>query len=509
MLSSSVSSLRRLITGESMQYRTLGATLLQISAVGFGTCQLRMVAQQQAIDTLKRGFKLGVNFVHTAPDYEGAEDLVAQAVAESGRRIMVFSQGYGNRAHFEWLFEMACLRAGKRKLDVFGIACVEDRESLGENVWGEGGIVEFLLEKKREGRLRAIFAESHGTPDYIAKLIRSGVFDAVLLAYNSLGFHALSYYPEPPATFEDIGRNKLEIFPLARAHKVSLLLMKSLGGGLLCAGKAFVPHTRFSNEREPLSAGAVLRYLLRDEDVTAVVPGTASVEEAEENARAGFRSPHSASNTGDPAGTPEQVVMASQEMLGTLCTRCGYCDTLCSRQLPVSWLFRDAYVATIRAETFETLDRLQYFHLYQQPSAPCSTCPDMSCACPHGLDIPGQLDRVHEVMLGLRERGLLPLTPQQSASLAPTGPWRVRRIQDEVPLVLAPGARATCRLWWENAGDRTWVATRPLAGQPGLRLEVRYAGQSSSSHSGTMLNPRRVPTSHLTSWRRRPRPNKF
>ena len=34
-----------------------------------------------AIDTLLSGFDLGVNLVHTAPDYEGAEDLVAEAVA--------------------------------------------------------------------------------------------------------------------------------------------------------------------------------------------------------------------------------------------------------------------------------------------------------------------------------------------------------------------------------------------------------------------------------------------
>jgi aryl-alcohol dehydrogenase-like predicted oxidoreductase len=130
-----------------MRYRALGGSGLQISTVGFGTCQLRMIPHQQAIDTLKRGFDLGVNFVHTAPDYEGAEDLVAQAIEESGRDVLVFTQGYGELSHFEWLFEMACLRAKKKTLDVFGIACVEDRESLNENVWGKGGMIEFLLQK--------------------------------------------------------------------------------------------------------------------------------------------------------------------------------------------------------------------------------------------------------------------------------------------------------------------------------------------------------------------------
>jgi aryl-alcohol dehydrogenase-like predicted oxidoreductase len=122
-----------------MQYNRIGKTDLQVSAVGFGTCQLRLVPEQQAIDTLKRGFELGVNWVHTAPDYEGADDLVARAIAESGHDVMAFSQGYGDMAHFEYLFESTCRKFQKTHLEMFGIACIEDREVLGEQVWGAGG----------------------------------------------------------------------------------------------------------------------------------------------------------------------------------------------------------------------------------------------------------------------------------------------------------------------------------------------------------------------------------
>ena len=84
-----------------MQYNRVGKTEFRISAVGFGTCQLRLVPERQAIDTLQRGFELGVNWVHTAPDYEGADDLIAKAIAESGHDVMTFSQGYGDMAHFD------------------------------------------------------------------------------------------------------------------------------------------------------------------------------------------------------------------------------------------------------------------------------------------------------------------------------------------------------------------------------------------------------------------------
>ena len=49
-----------------MNYRRLGRTNLKVSVVGFGTCQLRLVPDRQAIATLLRGFELGVNLVHQA-----------------------------------------------------------------------------------------------------------------------------------------------------------------------------------------------------------------------------------------------------------------------------------------------------------------------------------------------------------------------------------------------------------------------------------------------------------
>src|SRR5438132_8305949 len=124
-----------------MNYRRLGRTNLQVSVVGFGTCQLRLVPERQAIETLLRGFELGVNLVHTAPDYEGADDLIARAVRESGREVIVCSQGYGPMGQFERFFEDTCAKLGKHRLELFGIACIEERDWLGEDVWGAGGMV--------------------------------------------------------------------------------------------------------------------------------------------------------------------------------------------------------------------------------------------------------------------------------------------------------------------------------------------------------------------------------
>lgn len=449
-----------------MTYRRLGQTDLQVSAVGFGTCQLRLKSEQQAIDTLKRGFELGVNIVHTAPDYEGTDDLVAEAVKQSGRDVIVASQGYGNLAHFEYLFEEQCRKVGKQRLELFGIAAVEDRIMLGENVYGPGGMVEFIKKKKAEGRIGATFCTTHGTPEDIAGLITGGHFDAIMLAYNRLGFHLLSYYPQPPIQRENIARNGAELFPLAVRHGVGLMVMKPLAGGLLCRGKAFPPREG-GDVPPPMRAADLLRDILQRPEVSCVLPGTASIAEAEENASAGH------APTEPQPGRREEITYVVETMPATICSRCGVCDELCSQKLPVSWLFRDSYISHYPSETFETLDQLQYFHLHPRETATCIDCPAVTCACPQGIAIPSSLIRVHGRMVNLRATGMLPITPaQQHADGPPPAPFFCRVISRMFPPIVAAGESIDGALWVQNEGPVTWRKPRPPSDGCTLALYV-------------------------------------
>src|SRR5262249_40680259 len=231
------------------------------------------------------------NLIHTAPDYEGADDLIARAVKETSREVIVCSQGYGSMDQFELLFEQTCAKLGKERLELFGIACIEDREWFGENVWGTGGMVEFLLRKKAEGRLGGLFCTTHRPPEGIKKLIEAGVFDALMIPYNVLGFHLMSEccppLSEDPAAdpcdltglrrrrdegFADLPGNKTEVFPLARERDVGLMIMKPLAGGLLCDGKAFPPRVPLHPQIGRITAGEALRLILRSPEVACVVP---------------------------------------------------------------------------------------------------------------------------------------------------------------------------------------------------------------------------------------------
>jgi predicted aldo/keto reductase-like oxidoreductase len=437
-----------------MQYRRLGRTGLHVSAVGFGTCQLRMVPERQAVETLVRGFELGVNVVHTAPDYEGAEALVARAIRESGREIIVLSQAYdiqykshGHVDHFERLFESTCETLGSERLELFGIACIDDREAYQENVWGGGGMIEFLQRKKAEGRLGGIYTTTHGGPEYVRRLIESDVFDALMVAYNPLGFHLLSFSPPPGRSFEDMAQTEAALLPLAQERDVGIIVMKALAGGLLCTSRAFPPRTPLGSKE--LRAADVLRTVLADARIACVMPGTASVDEAEENARAGHVV------LGSTFAVVPDVGLAAAGVRAELCSRCGQCDTSCSQDLSISWLFRAAYVNLQPSETYETWDEVEYFRLHPGSTPICSTCPDVTCACPFGIDIPGSLQQLHGQVMELAERQLV-RGPQQDEEVVGDAMFGAKVILRDIPARPGADGIAGGRIYVENAGERGW-----------------------------------------------------
>ena len=72
-------------------------------------------------------------------------------------------------------------------------------------------------------------------------LVKSGVFDAIMLAYNVLRFHLLTSPPPPERKIEDLVRNNREILDLCVQHEVGVLVMKPLAGVLLTRSPTLPP----------------------------------------------------------------------------------------------------------------------------------------------------------------------------------------------------------------------------------------------------------------------------
>jgi hypothetical protein len=312
-------------------------------------------------------------------------------------------------------------------------------------------MIEFLLKMKACGRLGGIFCTTHGSPEYIGRLVTGGVFDAVMIAYNILGYHLLSYPPPPDRPVESLPRNQQEIFPLCQEHDVGVMIMKPLGGGLLCTSKAFPPRHNWHSTLGTSTAGDILRSILVHPEVACVLPGTASVEEAEQNALSGHAP--IALNGATQAHLTEVV----NGLRTTVCSRCGACDALCSQRLALSSIFWAGLFHLHPSGVLEQPDNIEYFRQHPSLESICSTCPDITCLCPAGIDIPRSLTTMHSQMVGLMRDGLIPAPDSHRGAIRGDEGFGARIVSMDVPRAMESGRTYLCRLHVENAGERGWL----------------------------------------------------
>ncbi len=465
-----------------MEYRRLGRSGLHVSAIGFGTCQFQVLPERQAIDTLLAGFEGGVTLLHTAPDYGRAEEFIGKAMRQTRAKVIVASQGFdvpGNRfgpvSEFERLFEQTCQRLGTDRLDLFGIACIDDREAYQENVWGRNGMVEFLERKKQEGRLGATFCTTHGSPEYIGRLARSGHFDAIMMAHNALGFHLLTSPPPDGRETENLARNG-EILALCSDLGVGVLVMKPLAGGLLTRSEAFPPRRGALASHATVPAESILRQLLEDPRITSVVPGTASVNEALQNAAAGAkRAPVS-------AGAREALTGLLSEVQATVCSRCGKCDETCSQELPLSQMLRSALVNQHPSAIYELHKDCEYFEVYPYLELACTTCSSVTCGCPVGLRVPALLQGAHQQMREMADQGMIPAVKERQTLLYGNPEFGARLLNWHIPAQWEAARPLCLYVHVENTGSRGWYP--PEGEHPAeVRLLVDVEGQPVQSLS--------------------------
>jgi diketogulonate reductase-like aldo/keto reductase len=135
-----------------MEKRSFGATRRSVPVVGQGTWQIVTAGRRTAVTALQRGIELGMTHIDSAEMYDGAEAIVAEAIA--GRRAEVFvvskvlPQNASRRATIT-ACERSLSRLGIDKLDCYllhwrgkhpleeTIAAFDDLERQGKiGAWG-------------------------------------------------------------------------------------------------------------------------------------------------------------------------------------------------------------------------------------------------------------------------------------------------------------------------------------------------------------------------------------
>ncbi|WP_102336031.1 aldo/keto reductase [Salimicrobium jeotgali] len=286
---------------------TLGKTDLSINPIGLGTNAVGghniypNLDEQQGVDMVKAAIDRGVDFLDTAYAYGNgrSEELVGQAIAESGKRqeVVLATKGAhtddgskSNRPEFlKQAVDNSLKRLGLDYIDLYYIHFPDEDTPKYEAVGA-------LQELKEAGKIRAV-GVSNFSMNQLKEANQDGYVDVIQEHYNLFEREAEeTYFPY----VKEQGIGFVPFFPFASG----LLAGKYEEGTTFpegdlrhqkpeFQGEEFKENVRKVNELKPIAdsygldtAQLVLAYYIHQEAIDAVIPGAKRKDQVLHNNKA-------------------------------------------------------------------------------------------------------------------------------------------------------------------------------------------------------------------------------
>ncbi len=174
----------------SIHYRLLGRTGVSVSALGIGGGHLLNTSDEEGIRIVREAIDEGVTFFDNAWDYYNTRSEQVMGKALEGRRQQVFlmtkmcTHGRGKAVGMLHL-EQSLRHLRTDYLDLWQIhevGCEDDPDRM----FAPGGVLEALVEAKRQGKVRFIGFTGHTDPRiHLAVLQRGFQFDTCQIPLNA------------------------------------------------------------------------------------------------------------------------------------------------------------------------------------------------------------------------------------------------------------------------------------------------------------------------------------
>jgi uncharacterized protein len=325
-----------------------------VTAVGMG------VMNCSDPTVLQRAFDLGVNFFDTADCYMRGRNEEMVGKAFQGRRDKVFIETKVHDHDEKKMRDSVETSLRRLRTDYVDVLLWHDLHRPEEV--SDGRLFEFMTKMKKEGKARFTGFSVHGNMAALLKeAARVGHHDVALVSYNFT--HA---------------KKLKEAVAVAAKAGIGVVAMKTQSGGYKKEKMAGLnPHQ------------AALKYVLRDENVSAAVPGVTTIEQIEECAAV----------MGASLSRTEIDGLKTYHafLRGRICTMCDGCEGQCPDGVP----YRELLRAMMYHDGYQN-DELARAALSGLPAAEaiehCSECPACTVACRRGVDIRAQVRLAGELL---------------------------------------------------------------------------------------------------------------
>ena len=349
----------------NMEYRILGRTGLNVSALSFGVMRLTEPA------VLFEAMEMGINYFDTAHTYQNGnnEKMLGSVVKEYGRgKVLVATKIPPYRRHMgikqlqdtadmEKMMDTSLQRLQTDYVDLLFLHNIESPDwPVNENM------MNFLEKQKKAGKARFVGISFHveGRPyvEIINRALGANFYDVFLATHN---------FKSPP--------EHVEALRLSRSREVGIISMKTQAGGYQKGVRQGLnPHQ------------AALRWVLDHDFVACAIPGMVNRQQLLENMAA----------MGTKSGWSDRKVLDAYyaDIKDRYCVRCGTCSSSCSRHVDIPSIHR----SLMYWEGYGDLElaHVTYRELSNEENAQaCMSCSRPTCRCVIGINIEERMRHAH------------------------------------------------------------------------------------------------------------------
>ena len=363
-----------------------GKTGLKVSALGFGTMRLPLledgvtVDEKEAVRIIRHAIDSGVNYVDTAyPYHQGTSEIVVGKALGDGYRDKVFLADKSpiwkleKESEFDSILEEQLQKLQTDHIDFYLLhALNKERFEKIKNFH----LIDHMLEARKAGKIRYLGFSFHDDLEVFKQIVDyTDQWDFCQIQYN---------YIDTQVQAGDKG------YELAAKMGVPMVIMEPVKGGRL----ANLPEEAKEalNEADPDRSAAswALRWVGSHENVKVILSGMSSMEQLEDNLET-FGKFQPLTEAEEEAVEKAADLIRSRVKNG--CTSCRYCMP-CPFGVNIPEMF-SIWNNCAMFDEEEKAKKAYAEQKVQDASADlCKKCGACEKACPQGLSIRADLEKV-------------------------------------------------------------------------------------------------------------------
>lgn len=361
----------------------------QLSMLGFGTMRFPLledgkIDEAQVLEMTRYAIEHGVNYFDTAYPYHGGESegAIGRALAHFPRESFYLADKYpGHQLLTKQdpaiIFEGQLEKCGVDYFDFYLLHNVNEN-SIKVYLDEEWGILAYLKEQKRLGRIKHLGFSAHGNIENMKEFLDYCGKD---MEFCQIQLNYLDW------TLQD-AKAKCE---LLAEWNLPIWVMEPVRGGKL-AKLSDADEARLKEMRPDETIPAwCFRFLQGIPNVTMVLSGMSNMEQMIDNVK----------TFAEPKDLNEQEVAALMEIAEELknsvpCTGCRYCCEGCPMGLDIPMLL-NLYNDMRFNSSLNIVMRVEGLPEDKRPDV-CIDCGQCSHACPQHIDVPKALADFAEVI---------------------------------------------------------------------------------------------------------------